>query len=106
MKKKILIPLLLGAFILPPSVVNAQSSAEYDGSQQETQEKHTNVKVNYSNPQSSDYVAPPIFPFPDTYTLTMPDAVNVENMQVHPPIFPYPHRMQYDVEQDLSGKKN
>lgn len=71
-------------------------------------EKYNGVgkNINYSDPSSNNYVAPPIFPFPDAYMLRLPQEVTVEDVQIHPPILPYPHRMQYEVEQNLSGNSN
>lgn len=62
--------------------------------------------INYSDPSNSNYIAPPIFPFPDAYMLRLPQKITVEDVQVHPPILPYPHRKQYEIEQNLSGNSN
>lgn len=62
--------------------------------------------INYSDPSNSNYIAPPIFPFPDAYVLRLPQKITVEDVQVHPPILPYPHRKQYEIEENLSGNSN
>lgn len=62
--------------------------------------------INYSEPSNNNYVAPPIFPFPDSYTLRLPQKITVDDVQVHPPILPFPHRMQYEVKNNLSGNSN
>lgn len=62
--------------------------------------------INYSDPLNSNYIAPPIFPFPDAYVLRLPQKITVEDVQVHPPILPYPHRKQYEIEENLSGNSN
>lgn len=60
--------------------------------------------INYTDPSNKNYVAPPIFPFPDAYTLRLPSKITVEDVQIHPPILPYPHRMQYEVQKNISGE--
>ena len=83
------------------SVTTAQST-------ESAREKYDGIgdNINYSDPSNNNYVAPPIFPFPDSYTLRLPQKITVDDVQIHPPILPFPHRMQYEVENNLSGNSN
>jgi len=84
----------------------AHSQLEQEDSSPREKYDGVGENINYSDPTSNNYIAPPIFPFPDAYMLGLPQEITVEDVQIHPPILPYPHRMQYEVEQNLLGNSN
>lgn len=83
-----------------------QKSTSSTESTESAREQYDGIggNINYTDPSNKNYVAPPIFPFPDAYTLRLPSKITVEDVQIHPPILPYPHRMQYEVQKNISGE--